>query len=252
MFCSQCGSRIEEGAKFCSACGVAQGNNETVNRYTDQKEYNEEPEEEIIDLSGQVEVEKPQEKKYKPTLVTAILATLVIFTISVTGFLFSAFVMEGATDFVFMSMLIVSIPYMLIESMILLHVKKKAKLTQRKFTNGKGVVFAIVILMISLTQVAGFSYAFSSIGLVGPGAFALFFGMAIVFIVLSNAVSNQNGIEGLYGLHQAILLGLILSAPLGWVLGKILGLFEIGIVIVIVGFVLFFILGGRVFFVRRR
>lgn len=240
--CPNCKTDVLEKTNFCPTCGTKISVEETQSIQ----------EEEVIDLSNQQETAAPQEKKYKPLFWASIISAVLFLLISLVGMLFHLQVMEGSKERLFFALLFVSIPFILLFLPILFATKKLAKTTTRKVEKKFAtIIYVITFLLIAVAQIMGFSHGFSEVGLLPSLIFYLYLAIAIVYVITCNALAGQNGREGLYCLCKAIFWGLVLSSPLGFVIGSILKAIEFGLIIVIILFVAFFLFGGRLIFVRR-
>lgn len=207
-----------------------------------------------IDLRGVASDVAPLEKKYKPLLWASILCIPVLILMIICGVLFYAFVMEYSTDLLFFGLLFVEIPFFLLSICFLLHAKKKHKKsqTQRKMQKGATtILYIITIFTVSLTMVCGFANAFSTAGILQAFLRFFFIAMCIVLVLYCNAISMQNGTEAYLCFAKALMLGFLLAAPVGYVLGMILRALEYMLIVFIILIIAFFMCGGNILFIRR-
>lgn len=246
MFCKKCGTKLDDDAKFCGRCGQSCLDDELIQTPISRERH------EPIDLSGQTEGTAPLEKKYNGILLGGILVTLACALLIFTGRLFHAFVMEGSREMVIMGLLIVSVPFALLSIPFVISSKKKASKTERKVGRGTAVtLYAVTWVMIASAMASGFAYAFSKIGVMPSVSIIIFAVIALVLIILCNALAHQNGEEGLYCLMKATLSGFALSSLIGYALGTVMAAMEIALVVILIALIAFFIFGGRVIFVSR-
>lgn len=246
MFCQKCGSEVSNEFEFCPKCGNPMKMDVC---HATQMQLDEE----VIDLSSQTDTTLPQEEKYKPILYAGIVFCFVWIFYAFVGSLFYNIVMERSDNMLIAALFIVSIPFMLIVIPFLLRAKHKAVGVGRKIGKGeKIVIYALIWLATSFAIVMGFADAFSTLGLLGMFSKIYFAFLAIVFLIVCNMFSNQSGVEVYYEMFKALVSGFLVATPLGYVLGHIMRMMEVGLVVGLVCFVLFFAVGGRVIFVQYR
>lgn len=249
MFCPNCGKELVDGNACCAVCGFKPESEATVS-----SDLNPIKSSEVIDLRGDTSLNAPQEKKYKPLLWASILSIPVMILMIIAAKLFHAYVMQYSREMLIAGLLIVELPFLLLSIPFLLRAKAKHKLTgtNRKMQKGTApLMYTLAILTVSVAMVCGFAGAFTAAGMLPAFATILFVVMAVLLVVYCNAISLQSGSEAYVCFAKAMTTAFALSAPVGFVLGTLLGLLEKALIVLIILIIAFFIFGGRVIIYRE-
>jgi len=245
MFCPTCGQQAHDNAKFCSNCGTA-----FVNDTSSSPIGTPPTDDTVIDLRGQTDANAPSEKKHIPTVIAGLLL-IIIWVLQV--FVASKFAHASTplTDSVLFAMAICSLPLAVIGLPLVLLARKKADLP-RKTKKSESVLFYIFTwLTPALGLTWSFMDTFSDMGLGKIIVAGWFFMMLLLFFFMCNAFADQNGKEGMFSILTGAFSGFIAAVPLAYAFGLLIAAMELAIVIVFAATILFFVLGGRIIFVRK-
>lgn len=242
MFCKSCGTQISDGVAFCGMCG--QKNTDVGSAVNPVSDNN------VIDLTGQAEKNKPLEQRYKSiTALGGLMLPLFVIMVVIGRLLCDAF----DSDQALLSLLITAIPLLLISALMLSPAKRKALQTERVMDRGfKFFVYGTSIFITSLTMLCGVAPAFSEVGVMPVILLFFFIPSLIVFYIMCYMMSIQHGEEGYYCLVKALLTAAILSVPIAYVLGLIMRALEIGMLIILILLIIFISGGGRLIVVKTK
>lgn len=212
------------------------------------------PQEEVIDLSDQVDYSAPQEKRYGAIIWSSLLMILGWAFLSILCSLTAlATGVDGESSFVIFMIACFSVPVGVIGLIFLFLTGKRLKKPLPPVRKAWKVLYSMLSIATSaLCFGVALAPTMSSLG-----EMASFIGipitivLMIVFFVTTFSLSIEHGKEGLRMLCACYFISLLIACITGWLVAKALVAIALGLVVMVVGSVLFFAGGGRVVRVYR-
>lgn len=247
MFCQFCGMKISDAAKFCPGCGNA------VNVSVPPVQST--PFEDVIDLSGTVELSAPQEGKNKSLGLASVLMGLfwIAYAFLLKPWADFTGVDEGVDFGVYLlSSIFVTAPIGIIGLIATLISKKRTKLVTKMKKKDSFVIYLISWIICAFALGCGYATCFALGGLVGIILAVMTIAFAISYIYVGNVMAMQYGKEATYSFLCAFFSSFIPAIALGYLLGVIISAYIILLIVVVLLFVFvfgsFFANGGRIIY----
>ncbi len=259
MFCSKCGSQMSDRAQFCPNCGNATQTPayqiSAPVAFSSPAPSFVQPQEDIIDLSGAKNLDAPQEKRHKGTVIAA----FVLAIGWVAHFFLSKLMVEGTDlavganrDWIFVAMAMVCVPVTLLGVIFVLLAKKSAG-PLPKLPKKQSLVYYLLTIVVSSTSLAtAFGNVITTMGSATETVtMIMFIVFLLFFVIIVVATAFSAGKNGMFSLLLAYFISFVPGMLLGYLLAKLIAILFVVIGFVILGAILFFGNGGYVVYHRN-